>query len=146
MVRPRSSRFLSLAAACVFLLLGASTARSQEIRRAAEPYQQVKMARGGYVCDGKLTVSPIDATYDMVSCTGPIYNAVDYGAQYAKLSRDELKEMNANSRAALNHDLKAAIHGQFQLLPTNLRQLATIQALERLDGFCRREAAGGTRK
>jgi hypothetical protein len=89
------------------------------------------MAHGGYVCDGKLTVSPIDPSYDMVSCTGPIYNAVDYGAVYTKLSRDELTQMNATARAALNRDLKAAIHDQFQTLPTNLRQLAAIQTLEK---------------
>jgi hypothetical protein len=121
----------SLSTASVLLVLSASSARSQEIRRVAEPFEQVRMARGGYVCDGKLTVSPIDNTYDTVSCSGPMYNAADYAAVYTKLSRDELAEMNANNRAALNRDLKAAIHGQFQSLPTNLRQLAAIQTLEK---------------
>jgi hypothetical protein len=115
----------------VLLALSAGSALSQEIRRVAEPFEQVRMARGGYVCDGKLTVSPIDNTYDTVSCSGPMYNAADYAALYTKLSRDELTAMNANNRAALNHDIKAAIQGQFQLLPANLRQLAAIQALEK---------------
>lgn len=131
MLRNRGVDFLSLGAASVLLCLIATTARSQEIRRVAEPFEQVRMARGGYVCDGKLTVSPIDNTYDTVSCSGALYNAADYAAVYTKLSRDELTAMNANTRAALNHDIKAAIQGQFQLLPTNLRQLAAIQALEK---------------
>ena len=120
-----------LGAMTALVALCGGRAYSQEMRRVAEPFQQVKMAHGGYVCDGKLTVNPIDPTYDMVSCSGPIYNAVDYGAVYTKLSRDELAALNANTRAALNHDLKAAIHSQFQALPTNLRQLAAVQTLEK---------------
>ena len=93
------------------LVLSASAARGQEIRRVAEPFEQVRMARGGYVCDGKLTVSPIDTTY-------------------AKLNRDELAKLNANNEAAINRDLKAAVHKQIQALPANLRQMAAIQNLE----------------
>ena len=129
--------------------LGAGSALSQEIRRVAEPFQKVRMAHGGYVCDGKLTVVPIDDTYDTVSCSGPIYNAGDYAAVYTKQSHDELAAMNANTRAALNHDLKAAIHSQFQMLPANIRQAAVIQSLEQniLDSIDEKlpEGRGGTR-
>jgi hypothetical protein len=124
------SRF-GLGSAFVLMCLGATAAFSQEIRRVAEPFQPVRMAHGGYVCDGKLTVAPIDDSYDTVTCSGAVYNAADYAAVYTKLSRDELAEMGATARAALNHDLKAAIQNQFQSLPAELRQLAAIQTLQR---------------
>lgn len=130
MIKPHGIRCTSFAAVFVVLCLSAGKARSQEIRRVAEPSQQVRMAHGGYVCDGKLTVSALDDTYDMVSCSGPIYNAADYEAVYTKRNHDELAAMNANTQEALSRDLKAAIHRQFLLLPASLLQTAAIQNLE----------------
>jgi len=103
----------------------------QEIRRVAQPNESVRVAHGGYVCEGQFTTSPIDETYDMVTCTGPLYNASDYAALYTKLNHDELVKLNANSQRAINRDLKAAIQKQFNDLPSNLRQMAAIQSLEK---------------
>jgi hypothetical protein len=110
------------------------------------------MGRGGYVCEGKLTHTPIDAaedwTYEMVQCTGPIYNSYDYAALNAKLSRDELVKLNealaqlntTNSatldnlnrqRQTLNSDLKATIEKQFQDLPHDVSLTAAIQNLKK---------------
>jgi hypothetical protein len=110
------------------------------------------MGRGGYICEGHLTHTPIDATedwtYEMVQCTGPIYNANDYAALHAKLSRDELvklnsalDQLNATSRAtqdsldkqvqALNGDLRATIEKRFQDLPHDVLQSADIQNLKK---------------
>jgi hypothetical protein len=131
MLKNRAVTQLWWGAALVLIGLDPTAAFSQEIRQVAEPHQSVRMAHGGYVCDGKLTVSPIDDTYDMITCSGPVYNTADYAAVYIKRSHDELVEMSATTRAALNHDLKAAIQTHFQSLPGDLRQLAAIQALER---------------
>ena len=130
MLKTRGIDLISVGAASVLLLLSAARARSQEIRRVAEPFESVRMAHGGYVCDGKLTISRIDDTYDTVSCSGPMYNAADYTAVYTRRSHDELAQMSAEARAAINRDLKAAVHRQFQALPGNLRQTAAIQSLE----------------
>jgi hypothetical protein len=48
-----------------------------------------------------------------------------------KLNHDELVKLNANTQAAVNRDIKAAIHKQFQELPANLRQMAVIQNPEK---------------
>jgi len=130
MSRSRILPLISLTFGLGALVQSTTSAHGQEIRRVAEPFEQVRMARGGYICDGKLTVSPIDTTYDIVSCSGPMYNATDYAALYAKLNRDELAKLNANNEAAINRDLKAAVHKQIQALPANLRQMAAIQNLE----------------
>jgi hypothetical protein len=114
------------------------------------------MGRGGYVCEGQLTHTPIgdsvdwtvDWTYEMVQCTGPIYNSNDYAAQNAKLSRDEMRKLNAavdqlntTSRAtqdaldkqvqALHSDLKATIENRFQDLPHDVLLSAAIQNLKK---------------
>jgi hypothetical protein len=114
------------------------------------------MGRGGYVCEGQLTHTPIgdsvdwtvDWTYEMVQCTGPIYNSADYAAQNAKLSRDEMgklnaavDQLNATSRAtqdaldkqvqALNSDLRATIENRFQDLPHDVLLSAAIQNLKK---------------
>ena len=91
----KTARFTLWSASLALLsLLTAGALRAQEIRPIAEPNQSVKMGRGGYVCEGQLTHTSIDATenwtYEMVQCTGPIYNANDYVALNAKLSHDEL--------------------------------------------------------
>src|SRR5579862_6733125 len=92
----RMARWSALLA--LLWLLNAGALRAQEIRVIAEPNQSIRMGRGGYVCEGQLTHKPIDATenwtYEMVQCTGPIYNASDYAALNAKLSRDELVKLN----------------------------------------------------
>ena len=80
MVRTRGMACFSLMATPLVMGMAGVRLQSQEIRRVAEPGQQVRRARGGYICEGKLNVSPIDATYDMVSCSGPIFNAADYAA------------------------------------------------------------------
>jgi hypothetical protein len=67
---------------CLAASLLSFTAHAQEIRRVAQPNESVRMAHGSYVCDGHITTSPIDETYDMVTCTGPIYNASDYAALF----------------------------------------------------------------
>jgi hypothetical protein len=110
------------------------------------------MGRGGYVCEGHLTHTPIDATedwtYEMVQCTGPIYSSSDYAALHAKLNRDELVKLNAaldqlnatssaaqdalNKQAqALNGDLKATIEKRFQDLPHDVLLTAAIQDLKK---------------
>ncbi|HEY6290467.1 MAG TPA: hypothetical protein VI455_02765 [Terriglobia bacterium] len=113
------------------LLLAAGVARAQQIRRIAEPNQTVRMAHGSYVCDGRLSLSPIDDTYDMVTCSGPIYNSSDYQALNTKLSLDELVKLNAHTEQALNHDLKAGIDRRFRELPSDLLHSAAIQSLEK---------------
>jgi len=113
------------------LTLAAGAARAQEIRRIAEPNQAIRMAHGSYVCEGRLSVSPIDSTYDMVTCSGPIYNSMDYQAVYTKLSRDELVKLNVNTAQVISHDLKAAIDKRFRELPVDLQHSAAIQNLEK---------------
>jgi len=116
---------------CFGAALVSLTARAQEIRPVAQPNESVRMAHGGYVCEGRTSVTPIDNSYDTVTCSGPMYNASDYVALYTKLNHDELVKMNANASAALNRDIKAAIQKQFNELPPNLRQMAAIQNLEK---------------
>jgi hypothetical protein len=139
----------------IIALLSLPTAgvlRAQEIRALAEPNQSIRMGRGGYVCEGHLTHTPIDATenwtYEMVQCTGPIYSSSDYAALQAKLERDELvklndalDQLNASSAAtldainkqavALNGDLRAAIDKRFQDLPHDVLLMAAIQKLKK---------------
>src|SRR5215472_4566324 len=115
----------------VATLLAASGAQAQEIRRVAEPNQPVRMAHNGYVCAGTLTVSPIDDTFDMVTCSGPVFAASDYEAVYQKKAYDELVKINQARMDVLNHDLKAAIYKHFGELPRDMQQLAAIQGLKR---------------
>jgi hypothetical protein len=116
------------------------------------------MGRGGYVCEGQLTHTPIDKTpidaaqnwtYDeMVQCTGPIYTSSDYAALNSKLNRDELVKLNAaldqlnatssatqdalNKQAqVLNGDLRAVIEKRFQDLPHEVLLTAAIQNLKK---------------
>ena len=133
-------------------LLTAGGLTAQEIRPIAEPDQSIKMGRGGYVCEGHLTHTPIDATenwtYEMVQCTGPIYSSSDYAALHAKLNRDELVKLNAaldqlnatssatqdalNKQAqALNGDLRTFIDKRFQELPHDVLLTAAIQNLKK---------------
>jgi len=130
-------------------LLNAGTLRGQEIRVVAEPNQSIRMGRGGYVCEGRLTHTPIDATedwtYEMVQCTGPIYNSYDYAALQAKLNHDELVRLNDTmdrlSRATqdnldkqaqeLSRDLKATIEKRFQDLPNGVLLSAEVQNLKK---------------
>ena len=149
----RTVRFtVSSASVALLALLGAAAARAQEIRPMAEPNQAIKMGRGGYVCEGQLTHTPIDDTddwtYEMVRCTGPIYNSSDYAALNAKLSRDELVKLNAaldrlnaTSNAtqevlnkqvqAFNYDLRATIEARFRDLPNDVLLSAAIQNLKK---------------
>ncbi len=140
--------FSAAPVALLFLLI-ATPLRGQEIRVLAEPNQSIRMGRGGYVCDGQLTHTPIDATenwtYELVECTGPMYNSYDYAALNAKLSHDELVRMNETldrmSRASqgatdkqareLNSDLKATIEKRFEDLPQNVLLSADVQALKK---------------
>lgn len=108
-----------------------SGAQAQEIRRVAEPNQPVRMTHNGYVCAGTLTVSPIDETYDTVTCSGPVFAASDYEAVYQKRAYDELVKINEARVDVLNHDLKAAIERRFGELPHDVQQLAAIQSLKR---------------
>jgi hypothetical protein len=133
-------------------LLAAGALQAQEIRPIAEPNQSVKMARGGYVCEGQLTHTPIDATenwtYEMVQCTGPIYNSNDYMALHAKLGHDELLKLNAaldrlnatssatqdalNEQVqAFNRDLRAVIEKRFHDLPNDVLLSPAIQNLKK---------------
>ena len=133
-------------------LLTAGRLRAQEIRPIAEPNQSIRMGRGGYVCEGRLTHTPIDATedwtYEMVQCTGPIYSSNDYAALNAKLDHDELvklnealDQLNATSTAAqdalnkqaqaLNGDLRATIEKRFQDLPHDVLLTSAIQNLKK---------------
>jgi len=149
----KPARFTIWSASLALLsLLTAGALRAQEIRPIAEPNQAIKMGRGGYVCEGQLTHTPIDATenwtYEMVQCTGPIYNSNDYAALYAKLSRDELVKLNValdqlnaarsatqdelNKQAqALNGDLRATIEKRFQDLPHDVLLTSAIQNLKK---------------
>ena len=144
----RAVRFTVWSASVALLaLLGAAAARAQEIRPLAEPSQAIKMGRGGYVCEGQLTHTAIDDaddwTYEMVRCTGPIYNSSDYAALNAKLSRDELVKLNAaldrlnatqdvlNKQVqAFNYDLRATIEARFRDLPNDVLLSAAIQNLK----------------
>lgn len=133
-------------------LVTAGALRAQEIRAIAEPNQSTKVGRGGYVCEGQLTHSSIDATddwtFEMARCTGPMYNSNDYAALNAKLSRDELMRLNAaldrlnaTSSAtqdvlsrqvqAFNNDLRAAIEKRFQDLPNDVLLSPAIQNLKK---------------
>jgi hypothetical protein len=123
-------------------MLNAGALWAQEIRVVAEPNQTVRMGRGGYICDGQLTHTPIDATaewtYEMVSCTGPIYNSYDYEALHAKLNHDELVRLNDTMDRLLdrqaremNRDLKTTIESSFQGLPQDVLAMAEIQSLKK---------------
>jgi len=133
-------------------LLTARALRAQEIRPIAEPNQSIKMGRGGYVCEGQLTHTPIDATenwtYEMVQCTGPIYGSSDYAALYSKLNHDEsvklnaaLDRLNATSNATqdalnrqmqvFNNDLRATIEKRFHDLPNDVLLSPAIQNLKK---------------
>jgi len=154
MSKIRNTARLTLWSAFLALLslLTAGALRAQEIRPIAEPNQSIKMGRGGYVCEGQLTHTSIDATdnwtWEMVQCTGPIYNSSDYAALNAKLSHDELVKMNAalerlnaTSNAtqdalnkqlqAFNSDLRATIEKRFQDLPNDVLLSAAIQNLKK---------------
>ena len=147
---PRFTFCPAFLAALFLLTAGGLTA--QEIRPIAEPEQSIRMGRGGYVCEGHLTHTPIDATenwtYEMVQCTGPIYSSSDYAALHAKLNRDELVKLNAaldqlnatttatqetvNKQAqALNGDLRTFIDKRFQELPHDVLLTAAIQNLKK---------------
>jgi hypothetical protein len=89
------------------------------------------MTHNGYVCVGTLTVTPIDDTFDTVTCSGPVFAASDYEAVYQKRAYDELVKINEARVDVLNHDLKAAIERRFSELPRDMRQLAAIQNLKR---------------
>src|SRR5208283_3730095 len=128
----KTARFTLWSASLALLsLLTAGVLRAQVIRPIAEPNQSVRMGRGGYVCEGQLTHTPIDATenwtYEMVQCTGPIYNASDYEALNAKLSYDELVKLNAaldrlNVTSSATRDV---LNKQVQAFNNDLR--ATIE-------------------
>ena len=143
---------LGAAAFALFFLLNPGTLRAQEIRPLAEPNQSIRMGRGGYVCEGRLTHTAIDATenwtYEMVQCTGQIFNSSDYAALHAKLNHDELVKLNAaleqlntTSSAtqdvlnrqvlALNSDFRATIEKRFQDLPHEVLLSAEIQSLKK---------------
>jgi hypothetical protein len=132
----------SLAPLALLTVLTTGVLRAQEIRVVAEPNQSVRMARGGYVCEGQLTTTPIDAaenwTYEMVSCTGPLYDSHDYAALHAKLNHDELVRLNETmdhlSQAQsleLNRDLKETVEKRFQDLPHDVLLTADVQSLKR---------------
>jgi hypothetical protein len=143
----RFASWSALVALCC--LLNAGVLRAQEIRVVAEPNQSIRMGRGGYVCEGRLTHTPIDATedwtYEMVQCTGPIYNSYDYAALQGKLNHDELVRLNDTmdrlSRATqdnlekqaqeLSRDLKATIERRFQDLPNDVLLSAGVQNLKK---------------
>jgi hypothetical protein len=139
----KTARFASWpAAVALFCLSNIGTLRAQEIRVVAEPNESIRMGRGGYICEGQLTHTPIDATenwtYEMVQCTGPIYNSYDYAALHAKLNHDELLRLNDTmdrllDRQAreLNRDLKTTIESSFQELPHDMQASADIQNLKR---------------
>jgi hypothetical protein len=143
---------LWLTALALFFLLNPGTLRAQEIRPLAEPNQSIRMGRGGYVCEGRLTHTAIDATenwtYEMVQCTGQIFSSSDYAALQAKLNHDELVKLNAaldqlntTSSAtqdalnrqvlALNSDFRATIEKRFQDLPHKVLLSAEIQNLKK---------------
>jgi len=151
-VRKTARLILWSASLALLSLLAARTLRAQEIRPIAGPNESVKMGRGGYVCDGRLTHTPIDNTenwtYEMVQCTGPIYNSNDYMALNAKLGHDELVKLNAaldrlnaSSSAtqdvlneqvqAFNRDLRATIEKRFHDLPNDVLLSPAIQNLKK---------------
>ena len=149
----KTVRFTLWSASLALLsLLTAGVLRAQEIRAIAGPNQSVRMGRGGYVCEGQITHTSIDSaenwTYEMVQCTGPIYNANDYAALNAKLSHDELVKLIAaldrlnvtssdtqdllNKQVqAFNRDLKAVIEKRFQDLPNDVLLSPAIQNLKK---------------
>ena len=143
---------LWLAALALFFLLNPRTLQAQEIRPLAEPNQSIRMGRGGYVCEGRLTHVAIDATenwtYEMVQCTGQIFSSSDYAALHAKLTHDELVKLNAaldqlNTTSSatqdalyrqvltLNSDFRATIEKRFQDLPHEVLLSAAIQNLKK---------------
>ena len=151
-VRKTARLILWSASLALLSLLAARTLRAQEIRPIAGPNESVKMGRGGYVCEGQLTHTPIDNTenwtYEMVQCTGPIYNSNDYMALHAKLGHDELVKLNAaldrldaSSSAtqdllnqqvqAFNRDLRAMIEKRFHDLPNDVLLSPAIQNLKK---------------
>jgi len=151
-IRKTARLTLWSASLALLSLLAARALRAQEIRPVAEPNESVKMGRGGYVCEGQLTHTPIDATgnwtYEMVQCTGPIYNSNDYMALNAKLGHDELVKLNAaldrlnaSSSAtqdllnqqvqAFNRDLRAMIEKRFHDLPNDVLLSPAIQNLKK---------------
>jgi len=151
-VRKTARLILWSASLALLPLLTAGALRAQEIRPIEEPNESVKMGRGGYVCEGQLTHTPIDATgnwtYEMVQCTGPIYNSNDYMALNAKLGHDELGKLNAaldrlnatssatqdilNQQVqAFNRDLRATIEKRFHDLPNDVLLSPTIQNLKK---------------
>jgi hypothetical protein len=121
-------RFVLFITASFLVVAGAY---AQDTRRVAEPNQPVRMTHNGYVCAGLLTVSPIDETYDTVTCSGPVYAASDYTAVYQKRAYDELVNINEARVDVLNRDLKAAIERRLGELPRDMQQLAAIQSLKR---------------
>ena len=149
----KTARFtLWSASLALFLLLTAGGLRAQEIRPIAEPNQSVRMGRGGYVCEGQITHTSIDAsenwTYEMVQCTGLMYSSNDYAALNAKLNHDELVKLNAaldrlnvtssasqdllnKQMQTFNNDLRAAIEKRFQDLPNDVLLSAAIQNLKK---------------
>jgi len=141
-IRKTAPFALGSAAVALCCLLNIGALRAQEIRVVAEPNQSIRMGRGGYVCEGQLTHTPIDAnenwTYEMVQCTGPMYNSYDYAALHAKLNHDELVRLNDTmdrllDRQAreLNRDLKMTIESSFQGLPHDVLASAEIQSLKK---------------
>ena len=151
----KTARFtLASASLALLSLLTAGALRAQEIPALAEPNQSVKMGRGGYVCEGQLRRTPIDNTqdwtygYEMVQCTGPIYNSNDYMALNARLNHDELVKLNAaldrlnttssatqdalNQQVqAFNRDLRATIEKRFHDLPNDVLLSPAIQSLKK---------------
>ena len=126
----------------LFCLLSPGMVRTQEIRVIAGPNESIRMSRGGYVCEGQLTHTPIDATenwtYEMVQCTGPMYNSSDYEALNAKLNHDELLRLNDTMDRLLdrqaremNRDLKSNIESSFQMLSPNALASVEIQNLKK---------------
>lgn len=126
-------------------LLNAGSLQAQQIRVVAQPNESLQMTRGGYICEGQLTYTPVPSVdLDTVQCTGPIYNAPDYAAVQAKRSHDELVKLNetmdrlsrlsqqALDRQAheLNQDLKATIERRFQTLPHDVQASADVQNLK----------------
>jgi hypothetical protein len=142
----------------ILALLTAGDLRAQEIRPIADPNQSIRSGRGGYVCEGQLTYTPIDKnptdttekfTYnEMVQCTGPMYNSNDYAALNAKLQRDELEKLNASLERlnasrnatqdslnrqlqAFDSDFRATIEKRFSDLPKDVLLSAAIQNLKK---------------
>jgi hypothetical protein len=126
----------------LFCLLSPGMLRTQEIRVIAGPNESIRMGRGGYVCEGELTHTPIDATenwtYEMVQCTGPMYNSFDYAALNAKQSHDELLHLNDTMDRLLdrqaremNHDLKTTIESSFDALSPTVLASAEVQNLKK---------------